>query len=100
MAPRRRVPHRETQFKLISNTRDRTGPTRIEFIRSQAAGVIATDLACVDAATIRRLHVLFVIEIGSWRVHLAGITTNPTGPWTTRTARNFLMALCDDHGFR
>ncbi len=33
-------------------------------------------------------------------VHLAGITTNPTGPWTTQAARNFLMRLHDDHGFR
>ena len=43
---------------------------------------------------------LFVIEVGSRRVHLAGITTNPTGPWTTQAARNFLMRLLDDHGFR
>lgn len=84
----------------INPTRDRTGPTWIEFIRSQAAGIIATDFACVDTALLRRFHVLFVIEIGSRRVHLAGITTNPTGPWTTQAARNFLMRLRDDQGFR
>jgi len=33
-------------------------------------------------------------------VHLAGITTNPTGPWTTQAARNLLIRLRDDHGFR
>ncbi len=49
---------------------------------------------------LRRFHVLFVIEIGSRRVHLAGITTNPNGPWTIQTARNLLMRLPDDHGFR
>ena len=84
----------------IDPSRDRTGPTWIEFIRSQAAGIIATDFACVDTAFLRRFHVLFVIEISTRRVHLAGITTNPTGPWTTQTARNFLMGLRDDHGFR
>ena len=84
----------------INPTRDRTGPTWMEFIRSQAAGIIATDFACVDTALLRRFHVLFVIEIGSRRVHLAGITTNPTGPWTTQAARNFLMRLGDSHGFR
>lgn len=33
-------------------------------------------------------------------MHLAGITTNPTGPWTTQKVRNLLMRLGDDHGFR
>ena len=84
----------------IDPTRDRTGPTWIEFIRSQAAGIIATDVACVDTALLRRFHVLFVIEVHSRRVHLAGITTNPSGPWTTQAARNFLMRFPDDHGFR
>lgn len=64
----------------IDPVRDRTGPTWIEFIRSQAAGIIATDFACVDTALLRRYHVLFITAIGSRRVHLAGITTNPTRP--------------------
>jgi hypothetical protein len=79
---------------------DRTGPSWSEFIRSQAKAVIATDFACVDTALLRRFHVLFVLEIASRRVHLAGITTNPTGPWTTQAARNLLMRVPDDHGFR
>ena len=32
----------------INPTPHRTGPTWVEFIRSQAAAVIATDFACVD----------------------------------------------------
>ena len=31
---------------------------------------------------------LFFIELGSRRVHLAGCTTNPTGSWVTQQARN------------
>jgi transposase InsO family protein len=84
----------------IDPVRDRTGPSWAEFIRSQAAAIIATDFACVDTAMLRRFHVLFVIEIATRRVHLAGITTNPTGPWTTQTARNLLSSWSDDHGFR
>jgi putative transposase len=71
----------------------RSGPTWVDFIRAQAKAIVATDFCCVDTATLRRLHVLFFIEVGSRRVHLGGITTNPTGPWTTQGALNFLMGL-------
>ena len=36
---------------------------------------------------------LIIIEHGTRRVHLAGITSNPDGAWTTQAARNFLMDL-------
>ncbi len=84
----------------IHPSRDRNGPSWSEFIRSQARAIVATDFACVHTALLRRFHVLFIIEISSRRVHLAGITTNPTGPWTTQAARNHLMKLPDTHGFR
>ena len=77
----------------------RTGPTWMQFIRSQAKGIGATDFCCVDTVTLRRLHVLFFIELASRRVHLAGITTNPTGDWTTQAARNFLMGVGDEFRF-
>ncbi|MCP4960935.1 MAG: transposase family protein, partial [Actinomycetia bacterium] len=72
-------------------TPDRTGPSWSEFIHNQAHAVLATDFFCVDTVTLRRLHVLFFIEIDTRRVHLAGITTNPTGPWTAQAARNLTM---------
>jgi putative transposase len=40
--------------------------------------------------------VLFFIELGRRRVHLGGVTANPTGPWVEQQARNLLIAL-DEH---
>ena len=71
---------------------NRTGPSWSEFIASQAQALVATDFFCVDTVTLRRFHVLFFIELDTRRVHLAGITTNPTGTWTTQAARNLTMS--------
>ncbi len=59
-------------------------------LRSQAAA--ACDFATVDTALGRRFYVLFFIDIPTRRLTLAGITTNPTGPWTTQAARNLFLA--------
>ena len=47
----------------------------------------------MDTVLLRRLYALIVIEHGSRRVHLAGITAQPDGGWTAQAARNFLMDL-------
>ena len=49
---------------------------------------------------LRRIHVLFVIEHATRPVHLAGITANPMGPWTTQVARSFCTRLGDGRRFR
>ena len=47
----------------------------------------------MDTVLLRRIYALIVIEHGTRRVHLAAITANPDGAWTTQAARNFLMDL-------
>ena len=71
----------------------RTGPTWKQFLTAQARGIVAADFVHVDTVLLRRIYALIVIEHGTRRVDLAGITTNPDGAWTTQAARNFLMDL-------
>jgi putative transposase len=58
------------------------------FLYRQAASLLACDFFTVETVMLRRLYVLFFIELGSRRVHLAGCTTNPTGAWVLQQARN------------
>jgi putative transposase len=50
--------------------------------------MLACDFFTVETVALRRLYVLFFIELGSRRVHLAGCTTKPTGTWVVQQARN------------
>ncbi|MEV4354206.1 integrase core domain-containing protein [Nonomuraea sp. NPDC049625] len=71
----------------------RTGPSWSQFLKAQAKGIWACELFHVDPIFLKRLYVLFVIEHATRVVHVAGVTTHPTGTWAAQQARNLVVNL-------
>ena len=73
----------------------RRGMTWREFLRIHPRSILAVDFFTVETIWLQRLYVLFLIELGRRRVHLAGCTPNPNAPWVTQQARQLMWTLAE-----
>jgi hypothetical protein len=103
-----RVPATTVRTILLRHGLDpaprRPGPTWSEFLRSQAAGILACDFFTVETIKLRTIFVIFFIELQTRRVHLAGVTSHPDSAWVTQQARRARSicpgGLCDECALR
>src|SRR5262249_2703325 len=73
----------------------RRGMSWREFVRTHRRSLLAVDFFTVERVSLQWLYVLFFIELGSRRVHLAGCTPTPTAAWVTQQARQLTWNLSD-----
>ena len=60
--------------------------------------MLACDFFTVETLFLKTIHVLFFLEVGTRRIHLAGCTARPTAAWVAQQARQLAWTLQEAGG--
>lgn len=92
----------DISITTVRNILDRKGilPAPVRFgsmgwrnlMRHYKDQLLACDFFAVETIFLRTVYVLVFIELGTRRVHLAGITSHPEGRWVAQQARQLVWA--------
>ena len=66
-----------------------------QFLRAQASSIVAADYFTVDIWNLKRIYVLFFMELGRRRILSFGVAANPNQAWVSQQVRNLSWQLQD-----
>ena len=75
--------------------RGRRGDSWRRFLGQHRDQLLACDFFTVETLCLKTVYVLFFVELGTRRVHVAGCTASPTAAWVTQQARHLSWQIQD-----